>query len=252
MTTATCAPVAVLLVAGIGQRLRPLTNDRPKALVQVGGETMLARCVRLLVAHGVRELVLATGFRQDAVRAALTGCPIPVQFRLNADYQTTQNSMSLLACEDAVAGRAFYKLDGDLLFDARVLERLDQSGAEIAAAVDPKARLGQEEMKVRLAPGAGRAIAAFGKQLDPAACWGESIGIERIAAPGVAPLFESLRAARNAGETNLYYEDVYSRMVARGTKAEAVDVGDLGWTEVDTAEDLAAASELVRRGGLGG
>ena len=59
---------AVLLVAGIGSRLRPLTDDRPKALVDIGGETILGRAVRLLGEHGVERLVLATGYREDAVR----------------------------------------------------------------------------------------------------------------------------------------------------------------------------------------
>lgn len=243
------AQVAVILVAGIGQRLRPLTNDRPKALIDVGGESMLARASRLLVAHGVRELVLATGFCEPAVRNAMGGCPATVHFRPNPDYQSTQNSISLLACADAVAGRPFYKLDGDLIFHPRVLERLDASDAGIVAAVDPRARLGQEEMKVQLAQ--GRSIAAFGKGLDPARCWGESIGIERIGAVAVDRLFCALAQAREAGETNLYYEDVYSRMIANCESAEAVEVGDLGWTEVDTPEDLEAASALVRSGRLG-
>ncbi|RYE80403.1 MAG: hypothetical protein EOO74_02190 [Myxococcales bacterium] len=69
MTTET-TEVGVILVAGVGSRLRPLTDDRPKALVEVGDETMLGRAVRLLLEHGVRELVLATGYREDAVRAA--------------------------------------------------------------------------------------------------------------------------------------------------------------------------------------
>jgi choline kinase len=247
MTTA--ASVAVILVAGIGQRLRPLTNDRPKALIDVGGETMLGRATRLLLAHGVAELVLATGFCESAVRDAMRGCPAKVHFRPNPDYQRTQNSISLLACADAVAGRAFYKLDGDLLFHPGVLARLDTSEAGIVAAVDPRATLGHEEMKVQLAQGSS--IAAFGKGLQPSSCFGESIGIERIGPSAVGPLFAALQRAKDAGELGLYYEDIYSRMIADGERAEAVEVGDLGWTEVDTPEDLAAAAALVRSGRLG-
>ena len=64
---------AVLLVAGIGSRLRPLTDDRPKALMDIGGETILGRALRILGQHGVERIVLATGYREDAVRAALAG-----------------------------------------------------------------------------------------------------------------------------------------------------------------------------------
>jgi NDP-sugar pyrophosphorylase family protein len=62
---------AVILVAGVGSRLRPITDDRPKALVDLDGETILGRAIRLLAEYGVRKVVLATGYREDAVRAAL-------------------------------------------------------------------------------------------------------------------------------------------------------------------------------------
>ena len=251
MTSSRPPQLAVILVAGIGQRLRPLTDDRPKALVRVGQETMLARATRLLIEHGVRELILATGYREQAVREAMRDCAARVTLCPNPDYERTQNSVSLLACAEAVAGRAFYKLDGDLLFHPAVLERLDASAAELAAAVDPGVKLGHEEMKVQLQPGT-RWISAFGKHLEPALCWGESIGIERVGAAAAPRLFASLAQAKSEGRTDLYYEDVYSRMIAAGTRAEAIAVGDLGWAEVDTAEDLLAASELVGSGGLGG
>ncbi|HYO98498.1 MAG TPA: sugar phosphate nucleotidyltransferase, partial [Polyangiaceae bacterium] len=58
---------AVILVAGVGTRLRPLTADRPKALVQVGERTILLRAIELLIARGIREIVLATGYREDQI-----------------------------------------------------------------------------------------------------------------------------------------------------------------------------------------
>jgi choline kinase len=243
------APVAVLLVAGIGERLHPLTLHRPKALVEVGGESMLARSVRMLIAHGVEEIVLATGFEEGAVREAMRDVTVPVSYCPNPHYRSTQNAMSLLGCEGVVAGRSFYKLDGDLLFQPEVLPRLDGAGGQLAVAVDTGVELGHEEMKVRLR-GDGRTIGAFGKGLDPASCQGESIGVERVNGVAVSLLFHGLREAQEAGETHLYYEDVYGRLIERGLEAEAVDVSDLGWTEVDTAEDLSRADAMVRAGEL--
>ena len=241
--------VAVLLVAGVGQRLRPLTDDRPKALVDVGGETILARAVRLLVASGVRELVVATGYREDAVRGALAGCPVPVRYCPNPAYDRTQNSVSLLLCPEAVGSRAFYKLDGDVLFDSRVLDRLRAAGgpARLVAAVERRDDLGDEEMKVLVD---GDRITAFGKHLDPRASFGESIGIELVGAEVAPRLFAGLEAAGEAGETSLYYEDVYARMVEGGLDARAADVSDLAWTEIDTPDDLERARRLVASGRL--
>ena len=74
MTATTDA--AVILVAGVGSRLRPLTDDRPKALMDLGGETILGRALRLLRSAGVHDIVLATGYREDQSRSALSGVGI--------------------------------------------------------------------------------------------------------------------------------------------------------------------------------
>src|SRR6478736_5088108 len=213
---------AVILVAGIGSRLRPITDDRPKALVDLGGETILGRTVRLLVSYGVRKIVLATGYREDAVRAAMLGSPVAVEYCKNPEFDRTQNSVSLALCRDAVGTDAFFKLDGDVVFQRQVLERLDASSAELSVAVDAGRMLDAEAMKVTLAQPGGSLIGAFGKGI---------------------PL------AQSAGETALYYEYVYSRLIGAGAlAAEAVPVADLPWTEVDDFTDLERARELVRAG----
>ncbi len=244
---------AVLLVAGMGTRLAPLTDDRPKALVDVGGETILRRAARVLREHGVRRIVLATGYRQDAIEREIEAWKaewgegengITAVIAQNAEYASTQNSVSLAFCEAAVEGGAFFKLDGDVVFSREVLERLDDSGAELAVAVDGKRPLDAEAMKVTTD---GTRITAFGKQLPVQGSAGESIGIERLSASAGARVFTALRAAIGKGVTNRYYEDVYSDLISAGQlTAEALEVGDLPWTEVDDPSDLANARELVR------
>ncbi len=244
---------AVLLVAGMGTRLAPLTDDRPKALVDVGGETILHRAVRVLREHGVHRIVLATGYRQDAIEREIeawaaewgTGPDgITAVVAPNVRYATTQNSVSLALCEEAVRGQAFFKLDGDVVFSKEALERLDASQSELAVAVDGKRRLDAEAMKVTVD---GRRITAFGKQLPVEGSAGESIGIERLSAAAGASVFDALRQAIANGVTNRYYEDVYSDLIGSGhLSGEAVEVGDLPWTEVDDQTDLAHARELIR------
>src|SRR3954469_19047778 len=143
---------AVILVAGIGSRLRPITDDRPKALVDLGGETILGRTVRLLASYGVRKIVLATGYREDAVRIAMQGAPpvMVVEYCRNPEFDRTQNSVSLALCRDALGTDAFFKLDGDVVFQRQVLERLDASPAELSVAVDAGRMLDAEAMKVTI------------------------------------------------------------------------------------------------------
>lgn len=241
----TTTSLAVLLCAGIGSRLRPLTDDRPKSLVEVGGEPILLRAVRTLVAHGVREIVLATGYREDALRRALADAEIPVRYCPNEAFDSTQNSVSLSLCERAVGNRPFYLLDGDVLFHPEVLARLDDGESDLAVAVERSEKLGEEEMKVLVE---GRRVKAFGKGLDPRASFGESIGIARIGERSCPLVFEQLAKAIAAGKTNLYYEDVFNHAIDAGLFVAVSDVTDLPWIEVDTPEDLSRARELVESG----
>ncbi len=238
---------AVILVAGVGSRLRPITNTRPKALAPVGDETILGRAVRLLLEFGVSRLILATGYREDAVRQALAGLAAEVEYCPNPRYDSTQNSVSLALCRDAVGGRSFFKLDGDVVFDLAVLERIAAPQAELSAGVDSGRKLDAEAMKVVVQ---GTSIRRFGKQVPLAQSHGESIGIERITAAASGKLFRALDERIAAGESDLYYEDVYSRMIEAGQlDAEAADVSGLRWTEVDTFEDLETARRLFAPAG---
>lgn len=233
---------AVILVAGIGSRLRPLTDGIPKALVDVAGSSIVARALLALRRYGVNRLVLATGYREEALRRALEETPLEVVYRRNTEYETTQNSVSLALCRDELAGTAFFKLDGDVLFDPEILTRLDENPAAISVAVDRGVVLDAEAMKVK-ATADGR-IVAFGKGIPVQDAAGESIGIERVSPAASAPLFDALDAARSRGETHLYYEDVYGRLIDGGLSASLVDVSGLRWCEVDAPEDLERARTL--------
>lgn len=233
---------AVILAAGIGSRLRPLTDDKPKALVEVSGKTILGRAVDALSKYGIERLVVATGYREEAIRTALAGTGIEVVYRKNPRYETTQNSVSLALCRDVLSGAAFFKLDGDVLFDPGLLERVDAGSGMLAVAVDRAARLDPEAMKVRIAT--GDRIVAFGKGIPIDDAAGESIGIERISAAASASVFDALEEAMKRGETGLYYEDVYSRLIENGLVASLVDVSPHRWCEVDSSEDLDRAGRL--------
>jgi len=239
---------AVILVAGVGSRLRPITDDRPKALVDVAGETILGRACRLLRAAGTTHFVLATGYREDSVKRALGGLDAKLSFCLNADYASTQNSVSLALCAPALAGSAFLKLDGDVVFEPRVLERLLSAPehADLVVLVDSKRERDAEAMKVRCD---GARILEFGKGLELSRSHAETVGIERLSARAGREVLAAIELYVARGERGLYYEDVYSELVARGDlTAAAVEVGDLAWTEIDTFEDLERARALLGRG----
>jgi choline kinase len=237
---------AVILVAGVGSRLRPITDDRPKALVDIAGETILGRACRLLWAAGTRRFVLATGYREDSVRQAVQTLDGEFVFCRNDDYASTQNSVSLALCAHALEGRAFLKLDGDVVFEPAVIERLlaaADAADELRVLVDSRRARDAEAMKIR---SDGACILEFGKGLGIDDSQAETIGIEWLSAKAGQRVLDAITAHVERGQRGLYYEDVYSELLQAGAlSASAIEVGDLAWTEVDTFEDLERARGLL-------
>jgi len=243
MSNSEVIDTAVLLVAGVGSRLRPLTDNAPKALIPVGASSMLERAVAALRSHGVRHFVFATGYRQEAVRQMVATLGVTASFCHNPRFEVTQNSISLLYCRSVVGNAGFYKLDGDVLFEPEILARVAGSAAQLSVAVDGMRPLDAEAMKVVV--DANRSITTFGKGVPVAKSHGESIGIERISSTMSSSLFDAIAALESNGIVDKYYEDVYSELVAAGhITASAVEVGDLRWTEVDDHADLERAAAM--------
>jgi choline kinase len=224
-------PVAVILAAGLGTRLSDVTRGAPKALLSVHGSSLLARMLAASARAGVEEAIVVTGHEAAAIDRALTSSPLRCRTVHNPAYATTGNARSLWCAREAIAGRSFLKLDGDLLLgDAIVAKMLEQT--ESVVAVDRRAALDAEAMKVRIV---GGYVAAIGKHIEGGD--GESIGVERIDARDVAALMDEL------AETGGYYEDAYAALVARGLRLAVHEVHH-AWSEIDDAADLARAERM--------
>jgi 1L-myo-inositol 1-phosphate cytidylyltransferase len=224
-------PVAVILAAGLGTRLADVTRGSSKALLSIDGASLLARLLAASARAGVEEAIVVTGHEAEAVDRALQSAPLPCRSVHNPAFATAGNARSLWSAREAIAGRSFLKLDGDLLLaDAIVAELAGQS--ESVLSVDRRAELDAEAMKIR---SEGGWVTAIGKQI--AGADGESIGLERIDARDVEALMAEL------AQTDGYYEDAYAALVTRGLRLAVHEVHH-AWIEIDDADDLARAERM--------
>ena len=117
---------AVLLTAGDGGRLAPITQTLPKALLPVGPETILARQIRQLVTAGVTEIVVVIGYEGEAIRehVAASNWPITIHFVENRQFMSTSTAFSAALAEKFVAGADFFLLDGGVFAEDALIQRI--------------------------------------------------------------------------------------------------------------------------------
>lgn len=238
---------AVILAAGFGSRLRPLTDDRPKALVPIDGHPLLERALDALAEAGVKSVVVVTGYRQERVRELLAWYSgLDVTTVENPDYATTNTLASLLHAAPLLDDD-FLLLDGDLVFEPAVLRPLVEARGEPVTriAIDRSRPLDDDAVKVSVADGRVTAVA---KVVAPGAIpIAESIGMARIDW-GMAPaLFAVGRTLLEKGVRQAYYEAAFERLIADGLRFETADVTGLRWVEIDDHDDLQRAHALFAR-----
>lgn len=229
---------AVILAAGSGTRLRPLTLETPKCLLDVGGRSILARQLDRVHAAGIRQAVVVTGYLAGRVEQhlRLVSPPIPVRLALNPAFATTGNCMSVLAARTHVETAGIVLCDGDVVLSGDALARLAANSASTALLVDAETALADEEMKVRL--DAGGLVREISKEIAPATAAGESIGVQKISGAALPILWATLDAMQEAGDDQGYYEGAFQRMIDVGVPIRTVTIGHDEWTEIDDLRDL--------------
>ena len=236
----------VLLAAGMAKRLRPLTDTKPKCLLEVGGHTLLERTVEAMRQAGITEFVVVTGYRANMIRDFLTSryaeTDATFTFLHNADYEHNNNIYSLWMAGQVVRGREFLLMDSDILCDPAVVGRIARE-PESALALN-RHELGEEEMKV-VVDGELR-ITEISKTCAPAEAMGESVGIEKITADYSEALYRELdMMIEQEGLIDIFYERAFERLIPQGHTFRVVDTTDYFSYELDTPEDLEQAQKLM-------
>jgi choline kinase len=239
----------IVLAAGPGRRLQPLTDDLPKTLLPLSnGRTILDLALANLRSAGLREVVVVTGFAADRVveqREALERRhDVRLELLYNERAEEWNNAYSLWLARDAF-GEGALLVNGDTVHPSSVEETLlAVRGPGVLLAVDTEKRLGEEEMKVLL--GEDGSLRTISKEVDPAAAQGEYIGVTLIEPSAAEPLAEALEATWRRDPSD-YYEDGFQELVDRGGEVRVAPIGAVDWVEVDDHADLARAREIECR-----
>jgi choline kinase len=241
--------IGVVLAAGPGRRLHPLTAALPKTLLPLNdGRTILDLALANIRSVGLEDVVIVTGFASQQVEERVPELEGRHNMRLellfNDRAEEWNNAYSLWLARDAFREGALL-LNGDTVHPASVEQMLLAAGAaDLSLAVDEQKPLGQEEMKVH-ASRDGR-LRSISKDVDPTSAHGEYIGVALIQPSGAEALADALETTWRR-DPSLYYEDGFQELADRGGDVHVLPIGAVEWVEVDDHADLARAREIECR-----
>ncbi len=234
---------AIILAAGVGRRLAPLTDGLPKCLLPVGGRSLLKRMLAAVEAAGLEEVLLVVGYRQEQIRSriGLRFGRLAVCYAENPDY-TRGSLFSLWCARDTLHGDILL-MDADVLFAPELLARLVASPLSSALLLDRGFIDTGEEIKLYAR---GPRVVAMGKHVIPPAydVVGEGVGFFKCGAPHAAALRACLAEVRRAAGDATEYEQALDQLLRR-VEVGWVDVAGLAWTEIDFPEDLNRAEREI-------
>lgn len=233
---------AIILVAGVGWRLKPQTDSTPKCLLEVGGKSLLLRYLEAFAAVGVPEAVLVVGHLKEQImaEAARGSADVEVRFVVNEQF-TRGNILSLWQARHEFDDDIFI-MDGDVLFPQELLARLAASPDGNAIAVDERFTDTGEEQKVVCED--GWVVEVSKKMSGDPRVRGEAVGVLRLSADAAEVLRGILEEFIDTGKDSLEYEDAFRELAAE-VPIGVVEIGDLPWIEIDFEEDLARARQQI-------
>jgi len=235
---------AVILSAGQGKRLLPLTADSPKCILPIMGQTLIEWQIDELAKCGIEQVTVVLGYRADKVQRILRSRygEHRVQTVYNALYAVSDNLISCWVAHDEM-NEDFLLLNGDTLFEAAVLKQLlETNDRPVTVVVSQKNEYDADDMKVELD---GCRLVKIGKDLIPDQVDGESIGMILFRGQGPMMFREAIqKALRDPSSQTKWYLSVIDEM-ARRIPVWTCSIHGLQWCEVDYHADLKVAEEVV-------
>ena len=234
----------LILAAGVARRLYPITEKIPKCLIDIGGKPILSHQLDALGQYNVNEITIVLGyFKEMIVNYIIDNYPdMDFTFITNEHFFETNTSYSVYLCTEKLISAETVLMNGDVLYPPALLKRIIESEFDNVLAVDVK-ECGREEVKV--IEGDGNRLVAIGKELIQENSLGEFIGVAKLSISFCTAFSASLSRLIDAGGKSDYFEAAIQPLLNE-SDVYYEDVSDLPCIEIDFAEDLDQAQELVQ------
>ncbi len=230
---------ALLLAAGTGKRLQPLTDTVPKCLIEVGGVPILERLIDNL--NGFKRLVIVVGHLGHHIQRFVneyTG-DLKIELITNPLFQTTNNIYSLWLARKNIQ-ESFLLVESDLIFEVSQLEGLLYPNKIAISLMRPWMNGATVTMD------ALNRVQAFAVGNNTSGTHYKTVNIYSLSASSWQKVVERLKLYISSGKVNEFYEVVFKEMLADGSLfMDGVFFDPESWYEIDTPADLANAERIL-------
>ncbi len=249
---------ALILAAGQGTRLRPITDDKPKCLTPLNGKSLLARQVAVLQQAGVDEITVIGGYRIDQIKSLGYAC---VE---NPAFESTNMVSTLFCAEDKMRGNDDLLICyGDIIYQAENLATVLENKAEIALMIDRdwrrlwELRLENplEDAETLKLDGEMNVLELGKKPKSYEQIQGQYTGLIKVRGDKINDFIDHYRQLDQAASfdgqdfDNMYMTSFLQQLIDAGWEVKAAQVSN-GWLEIDSVSDLQTYQELQDQGAL--
>jgi len=238
----------IILAAGKGTRLRPLTRTQPKCLVNVAGKPMMEYQLDALNKAGIKDCVIVVGYLADTVRDSFGSryMGMNLTYVENPDYQNSNNLYSLWLARDHFDDDILL-LESDLVFDDRLVTQLAHLPQDDVAVVDSF----QDHMDGTVILAQGDAATSMIPKTDQGPGFDyestfKTVNIYRLSKTTLGEaILPGMEEFLQEGQTDQYYESVFADLIGSGeVEMMVMSTGNLRWAEVDDLLDIRNAEEM--------
>lgn len=232
---------ALILAAGFGSRLAPITDNIPKSLVEVNGKSILFKQIDNLHENGINDITIISGYKADVLESSVKEAYPDIKVIRSVDYATTNNMYSAYLAKDAMKDQDFLMMNADVFYDSSVLTELLAFDYPNAIVTDIGTYY-EESMKVIEENGR---ITKISKQISEEEALGASIDVYKFSAEAGAAFFRKCAEyIEDKKELKMWSEVALNDILSEVNFRACPLVGR--WVEIDNHEDLAKATELFQ------
>lgn len=230
----------IILAAGIGSRLRPMTDNKPKCLVTVAGKTMLDYQLDAYREAGIKDIIIIVGYKGEQIEKHCRYIDdLNITIINNEEYEDTNNMYSLYLAKDHLIGNPFILNNADLVIEQDIVKNMLKSPKPDLVAVDV-GLFNDESMKV-VCDNQGY-IRDISKKITEDFANGCSIDFYKISKDNSVRLFEDIEKTISSGNRKDWTEVALQRIFKNSeVQFERLDVSGKKWVEIDNYDDLALA-----------